>query len=521
MPLSNRSVKIAAALSLAHFAALLCFFAPAISTPDANSYFAQTRLLATTGAASFVPESPVQFIGPHWRRGSGGRYYCTHAPGLPAVAAVPYRLFGPTAALLVSPIAASLTLFGLFLLGAAWLGAEWGLLAAALMAANSFANEHALFGDAHTLAAFLLVWSLVLVERCVRKPSPLLAVAAGALAGLLPAVRYPEAVFLPALAVYAWRSMPGSRGQRGAALAGLLLPLVALAARNHAAYGAIWRTGYAATGEQSAFGLWFLARNAVPFLLMLVAVGAGPALLLGAVGVRDLWRRPETRRRAQLIAGIAVPTTLLYASYYWPPDPQSMRFLIPTFFLYALAAACFLERYVRERPDRRRAALTAALAAAALWGLPRSFLTLAHLKWTNAAVARATALLDARAERGAVVVAPFGLQQHLDFVGRWRLAAPPRDAGPEEFAAAARSWAGTGGLYVLAKEKDLRGYDALLAPGERFDRIGETRLVDAPFFLPEPPEPEGAERLGPMGPDRIFDLKLDAEPLVLLRRVRG
>ncbi|MDP9176005.1 MAG: hypothetical protein M3O30_19385, partial [Planctomycetota bacterium] len=41
-------------------------FAPAISEPDDNGYFAQATLLAQEGKTWFVPASDAQYIGIHW-----------------------------------------------------------------------------------------------------------------------------------------------------------------------------------------------------------------------------------------------------------------------------------------------------------------------------------------------------------------------------------------------------------------------------------------------------------------------
>jgi hypothetical protein len=140
-------------------------FAPAISTPDAQGYFCQAKLIARKGSSSFEPESPLQFVGPHWFVGANNRYHTTFPPGLPLILAIPYKIFGYRAALLVNPIFASFSLLGLFLLCRGWVGEGWALLAAVLLAVNSFANEHALFGDSHTAVIFLVIWELYFMKQ--------------------------------------------------------------------------------------------------------------------------------------------------------------------------------------------------------------------------------------------------------------------------------------------------------------------------------------------------------------------
>ena len=105
-----------------HFTMLMLHFKPAISTPDANGYLAQARLIANQGHTWFEPESPLQFIGTHWLKAENGRYYNRYPPGLPTILAIPYKLAGPSAALLINPILTTLTLLGLFMLCSLWLG---------------------------------------------------------------------------------------------------------------------------------------------------------------------------------------------------------------------------------------------------------------------------------------------------------------------------------------------------------------------------------------------------------------
>src|SRR5207253_3276930 len=61
-----RWAGIALGLIVHIYAALLLRgFAPAISQPDDNGYFAQGSLLATTGRTWFVPQSDAQYVGAH------------------------------------------------------------------------------------------------------------------------------------------------------------------------------------------------------------------------------------------------------------------------------------------------------------------------------------------------------------------------------------------------------------------------------------------------------------------------
>ena len=141
-----------------HFLLLIYFFEPAYSTPDANGYFKQGRLIAQNGRTWCHPESPVQYVGIHWTAAEGDRIYCRYPPGLPLLIAISYRLFGPGAGIAVNCLLTSLTLLGLYVLCRIWIGKGWALAAMAAMACNPIALADAVVGDAHAAVAFFLVW---------------------------------------------------------------------------------------------------------------------------------------------------------------------------------------------------------------------------------------------------------------------------------------------------------------------------------------------------------------------------
>ena len=418
------------ALALAHFAFLMAFFAPAISTPDANGYFAQATRIVETGRTGFLPSSPLEYIGMHWLRADSGWYYCRYSPGLPIILAGAMAIAGSTGALLVNPIMASLSLVALFLVVARWAGPGWGLLAAVLIAVNPIANAHALGADSHTSVAFFLVWGLYGLERWRTGRALGWALLSGLCFGMVPAIRYPEVLMSAAAGVFAihavltarkrdWRSLVAFAAAAGA-------PLVALAVRNHYAFGAFWRTGYSLTNEQTGFGLDYFVQHSVQYLENIPGAGMGIAFGLGVAGMAFLCARRGTRALGWLLVGLVVPTTLLYMAYYWAPRGRgqaTMRFLVPTFYVYAAAAAWFLS--LLSHGGMRRPAWAAALAVAlvgACWGLPLSISASSRLEKQNAVLARVTEALRRHAPKGSVVIAGNQILQHLDFEGGWKLA---------------------------------------------------------------------------------------------------
>jgi hypothetical protein len=417
----------ACALALLHFLWLLTYYAPAIATPDANSYFTQARLIATSGHASFKSESPIQYSGPFWTLAEDGRYYCMHAPGLSLLMAPAFRLFGPAGAVLANPVMASLMLLGLFLLTRVWLGAPWGLLAAGLLASYPIVNEHALSGDAHVADAFLLVWSLYFAVRWSLSHSAGWALAAGLFAGMMPVVRYPEGIYLPGLAAFALLHMRRSRAYWLSLLAGavgLAIPLGGMLIRNHLAFGAFWRTGYALLNAQSTFGWSYFQQNWPGYLRQLNGDACGLVFALGLVAMLALCARRETWRWGMLFVLLTIPPALLYSAYFWRVDVQSMRYLLPSLPIYTLAGVWLVRELTRQRLAGALTVSIVLVLFTASWGIPQSHQRLSRHSTSMAALARVTQELRQHAQRGDVVITGEGIAQDLDFVGQWKLVSP-------------------------------------------------------------------------------------------------
>jgi 4-amino-4-deoxy-L-arabinose transferase-like glycosyltransferase len=543
----SRKIAWAAVVGLAilHFAWLASYHVPAISTPDANSYFAQARRIAREGTTSFPLESPAQFVAPHWNEGTNGRYYCTHPPGLGVILAIPYILLGYSAATWVNLLLASMSLIVVFLLCRKFTGPNWALLATSLVALNLFANEHALFGDSHVAVQFVLLSALLCLFQMTRKDSSIAwGLAAGLLAGTIPTLRYPELLYLPALGLFvvimACRRRVTVRSVMAFAF-GVAVPLALLFGRNQIAYGGFWRTGYVATGEQAAFSVTALVQHAPTYLWKLLAEGAGLMFPLGVAGIAALLIDRKTRHYGLLLAGLIAPVTLLYMAWYWRPDPQSMRFLIPVFPLYTITGVWMMKRLIRK-PHVALWVSAGILAVTAAWGVPRAVMGMRHLERNNRVLAEITEVLEQQVPPGSVVIAGIGVQQHLDFVGCWKLAdaglvnARPSDAAQEkgpgtlasgrshlhelptearldEFIDAVWEWAGDGSrVFLLAK------------PAEAFQweqRIHIEQLHTISLPTGQTPrraridKRERADALPVPDPNSIFDLSLDGQVLVL------
>ena len=99
---------------LVYVTLLLTRFAPAVSEPDDNGYFAQGTLLVTTGHTWFVPQSDAQYIGMHWLITADGKYISRYPPGLAVVVALVYAVGGYAATTLINPALSLLALIGTY-----------------------------------------------------------------------------------------------------------------------------------------------------------------------------------------------------------------------------------------------------------------------------------------------------------------------------------------------------------------------------------------------------------------------
>jgi len=424
----DRTTVAALVLVVVHFAVLAGFHEPALSGPDANGYFAQAKLLATEGHTSQVLDSPIQLTGAHWIDAGDGRYFSKYPPGFPLLLAIPYSLFGPTASLWVDPLMVSLTLLALFLICRYWMTPGWALAATALMATSPLVNEHAVAGFAHTPVAFFLLWGMYGLVRWTQRHSLGWLALAGFCVGMIPTIRYAEVLYAGAFALFIILRRRDSHPTGHRALPTLLaaalpaaVPMFLLAIRNHLAFGAFWQTGYAASQEQTGFGWGYFADHWASYLEGLMGPGMGLLFGLGVFGLAVLCTRPDTRPRGLLLVSLILPTTLLYMAYYWQPDPKSLRFLLPTYYLYAMAGVWLLGVLVERLGRPALIGTIVVLGLSAVWGSSRSIENLAMQQDRNATLVRITQAVEQHVPAGSILLVDRQVGQHLDVIGQWRL----------------------------------------------------------------------------------------------------
>ena len=437
-----------AALLLLYAGLLAAHFSPAIIHPDANGYWAQASLLVKTGHSWFRPDSDAQYIGMHWLLTPDGTFISRYPPGLPALVGVVYALLGPQASVAVNPVLATLTLVGIYLVASKLTSPAWGLLAAALTAANAAFTVHALTSISHTAVAFCLVWGVWCLLKWSSTPGPrrlAWAAGAGVILGCIPSVRYPDcvvAVGVIAFMLCHWRAVPHLWKHLLAAGGGAFIAVLPLLVRNQLLLGGFWRTGYALTNESTGFSWAYFTQHFLGYLQLLQSSGLGLLFGLGLIGFAWMLCVPRRRAAGVLLIGAAVPMLLLYMAYYWAQGiggggpgggggggggggAGAMRFYVPVVPLFVIAGVYALFEATRAAPRAAKVAVPLIVLAPQLTlygsGLADE---LGRDKARKVPLALATAGLKEVAADGDVVVAPPAVLQDLDFIRAWKLADP-------------------------------------------------------------------------------------------------
>lgn len=426
--MSAKILRVLLALLLAaHLAGLLVHFHASYASPDASGTFVQARRMIEPGTLTLEADSPLQFFGVPWLEMEDGRFVSRYPPGLAALIAVVWRCAGPTAALLVNPILATLTVLLVFLLVRRFTGDGGGLLAATLMAVVPVANRQALHADSHTAAAFLVAAGLWLLVRFGERPSAARAFLAGLVLGALPTVRYGEGLVAVGVVAFLLLETGRRRAPRrhlAAAAAGALVPIAPLLVVHHRLFGSPFRTAYDLTNEQTAFAWDALADHALPYLTNLSVEALGPWLGLGVIGALSLLFVRGRRSLGALVLGCVLPVSVLYLSYYWgAPGDATNRFfipLVPPLLLGAFAALGKIdERLAGATRQVARGLVTTVVLAQAVLFVRESERRLVHEEIGLARGAAVTAWLASNAEDGDVVIANRAVQGALEREGRY------------------------------------------------------------------------------------------------------
>lgn len=419
---------IAVLIISSHFLLSTFFFEPAYSTPDAHGYYKQAQLIADHGKTWIQKTSPIQYVNFIWLEAAqGDRYYSRYPFGLPIIISIFYKLFSPGAGTIVNFILTTLTLLGVFILCRVWIGRGWALVATLLLACNPIINTEVVMGYAHAATAFFFIWGLVFLARWKTTKSFKSAFLSGFLVGCIPAIRYSEVLLGLGIAIFillhlkedtkAWPSA-------AAAVIGAMIPILCLIIHNYLAFGAIWKTPYSLSNEQTQFSIDYILYNLGPYLKDILFYGAGLMWFFGLVGLGMLCANKNTLRQGILFVLLVFPTTLLYLSYYFRLEYNpfaTMRFLIPTFYVYAIAAIWGLKIIIQRWKKTVISFTVLLLVVNTLWGIPQSLVSMVVVKDANASLCEIENVVNEHVKPGSFIIAPKHVHQYLDYLDQWQL----------------------------------------------------------------------------------------------------
>jgi hypothetical protein len=318
----------------------------------------------------------------------------------------------------------------------------------------------------------------------------------------------------------------------------------------------------------------YFAAHAGQYLRFLMGEAVGLFFVLGLLGSVLLLMRREQRALGLAVAGIVVPSTLLYMAYYWAPGRAAgtMRFVLPTFPVWLLAGFAALAWVAAHLPAApRRAVVSLVLALQIAWGTSAGSGDLGRLTHQKHVLATVTRALVRDVPAGSTVIAHRQILQHLDFVRQWQLVDPsllrgggrsrPGEAGndaeprpmqagkreaqlevyagmrPMERERAARddimAWAGDAEVFYIGTEEEIAQMRGAYFHPENFTTVQEIELPAGPApesraqgerLAARPPPPgdaapgvRPAPRDLPGGPGRRRDFLRGATELVIAK----
>ncbi len=420
---------LAILLALSHFLYLKQVSPPVFSSPDAGGYYPQAALIAETGQDWFRPETPLRFLGLHWLETPDGRFFSRYPPGVAVLMLIPYKLFGPGAALRLTLLLASLSLLLAFLLiqkrASPWLAL--GLVTT--LAFHPDLNEQALNWGAHTQVGFFLLFGALCLDSWSRVPRWWKVLLAGLAFGAIPSFRYAEVVAGLGVAAFLLYIII-KRNKRYMDLAwgilGAALPIGALMWRNTKAFGSPFLTGYALTGEQqfdTGFRLQFLGEKWNTYFETLMGQGVGLAFGFAIFGLVLMLREKEHRPMGILVAGICLPITLVYSAYYWGSGGRSLmsglRFLLPTIALWLIPAGFCFQKTLSFKGARLGFAAILLLQMG-IWA-PKTFNKMDQVHQKLEAVESAVTYLEKNVPENAALITDRRLDSSLQYYPKWTL----------------------------------------------------------------------------------------------------
>ncbi len=378
----SRWIGLATAILLTVLYGLMIFsfWAPAHPGVDQNGYLVGGKQFARTLSTEYTPEDPVGFVGRMWVRMEDGEHYPKYPLGLPILFAASLWIggdaqgsLGYTMATAVSPLCATLTVLGIFLLGRRIAGSFAGIISMFLLGCGQVMLTLSTNPNSHAPAICFVVWGMYFVVSWMQTGQLIRGLAGGFILGFAYLIRYTDGLLVLPLALaclfvarwyvprwwvwlstigltalligltsHLWKPGEDVRHNWSAWTTGLsaiaiifstfirpstlwrcllvggawLVPVGYQTAFNLVHMGSI--TGYDTTNESVGFSYDYFLGNWERMLRTLHDVGLFFTFPIGMIGMLMLMARQA--RIAILLWLWMIPSVLLYAAYYWSPE---------------------------------------------------------------------------------------------------------------------------------------------------------------------------------------------------------
>ncbi len=360
--LNKACTLLAIALTATFLLCTTLIFVPAHQGPDQNGYLVGGKLLAQNGSMAYRTDNtntgepdPFLFVGHMWvgfdLDSAEQRYYPKYPIGLPLMVATVVKIAGPeTGAWLaywISPLCMALALLAVYFLIRLVAHPLLALIACAFMLANPIVLNLSNNPNSHAADLLCVSWGMYFLLLWWQENRLLRAVAAGFLLGLACTIRYTEALLLLPLLLVVWMNHHAQRTSARTILKSAVplmawaLPVTILLAHNLIAFGSI--TAYGPTNESTGFAWGYFVSHWDTMLRQLSGNALGflfPFALAGLIAM--FW---WSWRLALVLTAWAIPTTLLYTSYYWAPDSiRYARFFLTVVPAFLMCAFWFLNQ---------------------------------------------------------------------------------------------------------------------------------------------------------------------------------
>lgn len=329
---------------------------------DQNGYlvggkmFAQTLSMAQKPVRIGHPQEfdPHQFVGNMWVSGKNDpqSFYPKYPLGLPFLYTLAMWIGGPEKGVflahLISPLAMSLSVLGIFFLARFFTGSFPAVLAMLVMMTSPIVNWCANNPNSHATTLFCCVWGIMGVIHWWKQGGPGWALIGGLLVGYAATIRYTEAaLILPLL----WASVTKIRWtckktwlESALLIGGWAFPIMLLLIYNRIYIGT-W-TAYDATNESTGFSWAFFADNWATLLRQLNENGLFFLFPIAVAGLITMfWWNWKIAVFFCLWTG---PCLTLYTFYYWAPDGLGYLRFVLTALPAMVIAAFWLMAHIRD-----------------------------------------------------------------------------------------------------------------------------------------------------------------------------